>query len=132
MKKIVLAIMASCLFAFTAAADLGPPGTVESTVTGVSVDNALACQAADLGPEAKELFRTWADLDAKRQAGTLTPEEGFRGWSLNQDGTCINLSPGIPGTVVLLDEHDYLVDYCLEGYNCIRVIQKSDGFSEDL
>ena len=131
MKKILLAIMASCLFAFTAAADLGPPGTVESTVTGVSVDNAPACIATKLGPEAKEVFRTWADLSAKLLAGTLTEAERFMGGMLAQSGVCINLVGGIPGTVVLLDGHDYLVDYCVEGYECIRVIQTSDGFTED-
>ena len=131
MKKILLAVLASCLFAFTAAADLGPPGTVESTVTGVSVDNALACHAEDLGPEAKELFRIWADLDAKRQAGTLTAEEGFRGAMIENSRACLNLKGGLSGTVVLLDGHDYLVDYCLEGLDCIRMIQKSVDFIEN-
>ncbi len=132
MRKVLLAIMASCLFAFTAAADLGPPGTVETKITGVSVDFALACNASDLGPEAKELFRMWADLNAKLQAGTLTEEESFMGGMLANSGACVTLNADIPGTVVLLDGNDYLVDYCLEGHECIRVIQKSDGFAEDL
>ena len=131
MKKTVLATLAACLFAFTAAADIGPPGTVTSTVTGVSVDGALACFADDLGPKAKEVFRTWADLNAKREAGTLTEEERFIGALLGQSGVCVTLNGGILGTVVLLDGHDYLVDYCVEGYDCIRVIQKSDGIVEN-
>ncbi|KKL87394.1 hypothetical protein LCGC14_1935150 [marine sediment metagenome] len=131
MKKILLAIMASCLFAFTAAADLGPPGTVETKITGVSVDDALACNATDLSPEAKEVFRVWADLNVKMLAGTLTEMEHWEGSVLVQTGVCVNLRAGIPGTVVLLDGHVYLVDYCLEGYPCIRVIQTSDGFLEN-
>ncbi len=132
MRKVLLATLAACLLAFTAAADIGPPGTVETKITGVSVDSALACSAGDLGPEAKELFRTWADLNAKLLAGTLTEEESFIGGLLAQSGACFNFIGGIPGTVVLLDGNDYLVDYCAEGYDCIRVIQKSDGFAEDL
>ena len=131
MKKILLATLAACLFASTAAADIGPPGTVESTVTGVSVENALACEATDLGSEAKELFRTAAALLAKFEAGTLTPEEDLMGAMLFQSGACFYLNPELPGTVVLLDGHDYLVDYCVEGYECVRVIQKSDGIIED-
>ena len=132
MKTILAAIVASCLLAFTALADLGPPGTVESTVHGTSVDYALACYANDLGPEAKALFTLWADLNAKRDAGTLTDEEGFQGQMISQSGACFRIIGGVPGTVVLLDGHDYLVDYCAEGYDCIRVIQKSDGILEDL
>ena len=131
MKKILLAIMASCLFAFTAAADLGPPGTVETKITGVSVDGAPACLATNLNSQAKEVFRTWADLSAKLLAGTLTEAERFVGGLLAQSGACVTLNGGIPGTVVLLDGHDYLVDYCVEGYECIRVIQTSDGIVED-
>jgi hypothetical protein len=132
MKRILLTIMAACLLAFTASADLGAPGTVETQITGVSVDNALACHAADLSDESKELFRTWADLNAKMLAGTLTDDERFMGGMLAQTGACVNLNPDIPGTVVLLDGNDYLVDYCIEGLDCIRVIQSSDDFTEDL
>ena len=131
MKKILLAIMASCLFAFTAAADLGPPGTVETEITGVSVDDALACYTDNLGPEAKEVFRTWVDLTTKLLAGTLTAEEDFMGMMLSQSGACVALHADIPGTVVLSDGDVYLVDYCIEGYDCIRVIQSSAGFLED-
>ena len=95
------------------------------------VNHALACDAADLGPEAKELFRLWADLNAKRAAGTLTQDEMVQGSILQERGVCFDIVGGIPGTVVLLDGHDYLVDYCLEGYDCIRVIQKSDGIVEN-
>jgi hypothetical protein len=132
MRKILLTIMAACLLAFTAAADIGPPGTVETEITGVSVDYALVCHATDLGPEAKELLRTWVDLTAKLQAGTLTEEEHFMGSMIAQSGACIILNADIPGTVVLLDGTIYLVDYCIEGLECIRVIQSSDGFAEDL
>ncbi len=132
MKKILLAIMVSCLLAFTALADLGPPGTVESTVHGTSVDYALACHATNLDPEAKAIFQLWANLTAKLQAGTLTEEEHQQGVMLAQSGVCFIMAEGIAGTVVLLDGHDYLVDYCIEGLDCIRVIQKSDGILEDL
>jgi hypothetical protein len=132
MKKILLAIMASCLFAFTALADLGPPGTVETEITGTSVDYALACHATDLSLEAKAVFALWADLNAKQQAGTLTEEENLQGAMLAQSGACLIMAEGIAGTVVLLDGNDYLVDYCIEGLDCIRVIQKSDGILEDL
>jgi len=132
MKTVLAAIVASCLLAFTALADLGPPGTVESTVHGTSVDYALACHATDLGPEAKAVFALWADLNAKMQAGTLTDEEHLQGSMLSQSGACFIMAEGIAGTVVLLDGHDYLVDYCIEGLDCIRVIQKSDGILEDL
>ncbi len=131
MKRILLATLAACLFAFTAAADIGPPGTVETKITGVSVDNALACYATNLNSEAKEVFRTWVDLNVKMLAGTLTEAERFAGSMLAQNGVCINLHADLPGTVVLLDGLDYLVDYCLEGYACIRVIQKSDGIIEN-
>lgn len=131
MKKILLASLAACLLTFTAAADIGPPGTVETKITGVSVDNALACHATNLNSEAKEIFRIWADLNVKLLAGTLTPEEDFIGLQLFQSGVCVHLNGGIPGTVVLLDGHDYLVDYCIEGYDCVRMIQSSDGIIED-
>lgn len=132
MKRVLLTIMAACLLAFTASADLGAPGTVETEITGVSVDAAPVCFANDLGEESKALFALWADLLAKLEAGTLTDEEGMQGSFLSQTQTCMQMAAGIAGTVVLLDGHDYLVDYCLEGYDCIRVIQKSDGFAEDL
>ena len=132
MKTILAAIVASCLLAFTALADLGPPGTVESTVHGTSVDYALACYANDLGADAKALITLWVDLNAKLQAGTLTDEEHMQGAMLVQGGACLIMAEGIAGTVVLLDGHDYLVDYCIEGIDCIRVIQKSDGILEDL
>lgn len=131
MKKIIGAILAVGLLAFTASADLGPPGTVETRIIGVSVDDSLACHATDLESEAKEVFRVWADLNAKLEAGTLTPEEDFIGVMLIQSGVCFHLNGGVAGTVVLLDGHDYLIDYCVEGYDCIRVIQKSDGIIED-
>jgi len=131
MRRVLLAFLASCLLAFTASAAIGPPGTVESTVTGVSVDHALACYANDLGEESKALFALWADLNAKLAAGTLTEDESMLGGMLAETGTCFEIIGGLPGTVVLLDGHDYLVDYCMEGYNCIRVIQKSDGITEN-
>jgi len=131
MKKVLLAIMASCLFAFTALADLGPPGTVESTIHGTSVDYAHACHAPDLGPESRALLQLWTDLNAKLAAGTLTEEEHFQGSVIAQSGACFNIIGGIHGTVVQLDGTLYLVDYCAEGYDCIRVIQSSDGFTED-
>lgn len=131
MKRILLATLAACLFAFTAAADIGPPGTVETKITGVSVDNALACYANNLDTEAKELFRTWADLNVKMLAGTLTEAERFAGGMLAQSEQCFNIIADVPGTVVLLDGLDYLVDYCIEGLDCIRVIQKSDGIVEN-
>ena len=132
MKRILLATLASCLLAFTAAADIGPPGTVETKITGVSVDFALACHATNLDPEAKALFQLWADLNAKMRAGTLTEEEHLQGSMLAMSEVCFIMAEGIAGTVVLLDGHDYLVDYCIEGLDCIRVIQKSDGILEDL
>ena len=131
MKRILLAALASCLFVFTAAADIGPPGTVETKITGVSADNALACYANNLDTEAKELFKLWADLNAKLDAGTLTPEEKMQGSVLAHSDVCFNIIGGIAGTVVLLDGHDYLVDYCAVGYDCVRVIQKSDGIVEN-
>ena len=132
MKRILLATLAACLFAFTAAADIGPPGTVETKITGVSVDWAPACNATNLDSESKALYKLWVDLNAKREAGTLTEEEGIQGGMLQQSELCFFLISGIEGTVVLLDGLDYLVDYCLEGYDCVRVIQKSDGILEDL
>lgn len=131
MKKILWAILAVGLLAFTASADFGPPGTVTSTVTGVSVDDSLACYATDLEAESKKLFRVWADLNAKRDAGTLTEDEDFIGTLLAQSGICFRILGEVAGTVILLDGHDYLIDYCAEGYNCIRVIQKSDGIIEN-
>ena len=132
MKKILLAIMASCLLAFTALADLGAPGTVESTITGTSVDYALACHVPDLSPEAKGLLQLWTDLNAKLAAGTLTEEEQMQGAMLAQSGACFSIIGGIAGKVVLSDGTTYLVDYCAEGYDCIRVIQSSTGFAENL
>lgn len=128
MKRILLAILASCLFAITASADIGPPGTVDSTVKGVSVDEALACFAADLDSESKELYKLWADLNDKLAADTATEEEMVAAAEIAESGQCFYINGSIEGTVVLLDGHDYLVDYCLEEYGCIRVIQKSDGF----
>jgi len=128
MKKILLVIMALCLFVSTASADIGLPGTVDSTVKGVSVDNALACFATDLGSESKELYTLWADLNEKWAVGTLTEEEAVVGNEIAWSGICFNIMGGIEGTVVLLDGHDYLVDYCAPAYDCIRVIQKSEGF----
>ena len=128
MKKILLAILASCLFALTAVAVIGLPGTVDSTVKGVSVDNALACLATDLDSESKELYTLWADLNEKFVADTLTEEELLAGNAIAQSGQCFNIIGGLEGTVVLLDGHDYLVDYCAPEWGCVRVIQKSDGF----
>jgi len=149
MKKILLVVMALCLFVITASADIGLPGTVDSTVKGVSVDNALACFANDLGSESKNLYTLWAGLNEKRSAGTLTEKEagdydnklGYNQeqlvklfpWIENEiawGGICFNIMGGIKGTVVLLDGLDYLVDYCAPSYKCIRVIQKSDGFEK--
>lgn len=132
MKRILLATLASCLLAFAAAADIGPPGTVETKITGVSVDYALACDANDLGTESTARLRRWIELNAKGRADTLTPEEELEGQQLFDTGACFFLNSGIEGTVVLLDGNDYLVDYCIEGLDCIRVIQKSDGILEDL
>jgi len=130
MKRILLATLASCLLAFAAAADIGPPGTVESTVSGVSVDAALACHATGLGDDAKKLFRDWTDLNAKAAAGTLTDEEYMMGSMIAQSGACFQIAGGLPGTVVLLDGQIYLVDYCDPEWGCIRVIQNSDGVLE--
>ena len=131
MKRILLATLASCLLAFAAAADIGPPGTVESTVTGVSVDAALACHATDLGEQSKTTFRTWAELNAKAEAGTLTEDDKMMGYMLSASGQCFQIKGGLDGTVVLLDGHIYLVDYCGAEWGCIRVIQSSDGVTEN-
>jgi hypothetical protein len=135
-KRVLLTgMLALALTSCAALADIGPVGTVETPITGVSVDEALACQVEDLSAESKALIAEWSDLVAKLQAETITDAEGQRGAELSyppNDPTCMWLMGGIPGTVVLLDGHDYLVDYCIEGIACIRVIQSSDGFTEDL
>jgi len=135
MKNIILAALVAFGLILTmpssASADIGPPGTVESTVHGVSVDMALACHATNLNSESKELYRTWADLNAKANAGTLTEDENILGSMIAQSGACFAIVGGLQGTVVLLDGHDYLVDYCGPEWGCIRVIQKSDGVDEN-
>ncbi len=130
MKRILLATLVACLFAFTAGC-IGPPGTVETKIAGVSVDAALACHATDLGDDAKKLFRDWTDLNAKREAGTLTDEEYEMGSMLVRTGACFEIAGGLPGTVVLLEGHIYLVEYCDPRWGCIRVIQDSDGVIEN-
>jgi hypothetical protein len=135
-KKVLLLFFTSlALTACAALADIGPVGTVETPITGVSVDATFACQVDDLSEESKARIDEWTDLNTKLQAQTITEEEYHRGIELAspvENPKCMILNGGISGTVVLLDGHDYLVDYCLLDYPCIRVIQSSDGFTEDL
>jgi hypothetical protein len=113
-------------------ADLGPPGTEKgSTVTGVSVEGAPVCQATNLSRETKTLFNRWVELDKKLTDETITEEEWNEGLMLAQLEICANLRGGIEGTVVQLDGRDYLVDYCVPGHPCVRVIQKSETFIRD-
>lgn len=124
MKRLILAVASACLLALSATAYPGPPGTEQ----GSTVEAALVCEVPDLSDESKDLLNTWIELNEKAQAGTLTEEEYIMGALLYQTGQCSVIRGGIEGTVVLLDGHDYLVDYCVPSYPCVRVIQKSSGF----
>ena len=131
-RYIIIALACLGLACAAATAELGPPGTEKgSTVTGISVENAPVCEATNLSRETKTLFNRWVELNKKLDDRTITEEEYNEGLMLTQMEICANLRGGIEGTVVQLDGLDYLVDYCVPGHPCVRVIQKAETFIRD-
>lgn len=104
----------------------------------------MACFADDLNRETKATLNRWRELNAKREAGTITEEELVEGGTLaaHQEmrldpatgavaivlvGKCGVLPEGLPVTVLLLDGLDYFVA-APDGQT---FIVKGDGFQRD-
>jgi hypothetical protein len=110
-------------------------------ITGIITGNPLACEADQLDTEAKATLNRWRELNAKRDAGTITEEELLEGSKLAAHpeldpntgqvvlvGRCGVLPNGLPVTVKQLDGVDYFV-LAPDGHSTFIV--KSDGFVRD-
>jgi len=119
MNKVAVALIAALLVS-------SAPALATAPVLGYTVDEAVACDAKDLGDKSKALIRKWWILNKKRVEGTLTEEERIEGYVIAKSGVCGFLLPDTPVTVLLMDGVVYLVGF-VDGTTMVVL---SDGISE--
>lgn len=105
---------------------------VNAEITGTIIDGALACHTYELDEESKDLLNRWIYLNRKYDEETLTLDEAIeRHLPEEVVGQCAILRGGTESMVIQLDGLDYLVELCTDGYNCVTVIMKSEGFDRN-
>lgn len=100
---------------------------VSADITGVTVADAVACEASNLDAKSKDLLNRRIDADEKLAAKTLTIEEFIEASAM----PCGLLVGGLVSKLVLTDGLDYLIEICPEKVGCLTLITKDNGFERD-
>jgi hypothetical protein len=104
MNKIAIAIITAVLLIGCVASS----GADISPITGITIDNSLACRVSDLSEGSKDRIILWWTLNRKNKDGTLTQEEAALGSMLEMTGQCHRMIGGVPVTLVQTDGTMYL------------------------
>ena len=92
--------------------------SASTAITGITIDDGLACHVSDLSEESKslseesrDLIILWWTLNSKKDEGTLTEEEYRLGAALANSRQCGRMHGGVPVTIVQTDGTIYLGEW---------------------